>query len=136
MNELARLKEEVFDTGQRNSADFSPGVSSINLSRGHLGTATSASQIDTAAQVVTVLLIQVTMVFNVHVIFLFEYSLLCNDNIQICQLFQPQGNKWAEVARMRLKYNEAIQQVTSLQQQLADVEDQISPAQNESDKDR
>ena len=49
---------------------------------------------------------------------------------------QPQANKFAEVARIRLKYNEAIQEVASLQQQLADVEIQISPAQNESDKDR
>ena len=37
---------------------------------------------------------------------------------------------------MRLKYHEATQDVSVLQQKLADVEDQISPAQNESDKDR
>ena len=37
---------------------------------------------------------------------------------------------------MRLQYDEARRQVSDLQQQLANIEDQMIPGQNESDKDR
>ena len=40
------------------------------------------------------------------------------------------------MVRLRLRYDEACQQVTKLQEQLACIEDQIIPGQNESDKDR
>lgn len=38
--------------------------------------------------------------------------------------------------RMRLQYDEARRQVSDLQQQLASIEEQMIPGQNESDKDR
>ena len=45
-------------------------------------------------------------------------------------------NKWGEVARLRLQYDEARKQVSELQNRLVNIEDQIKPGQNESDKDR
>ena len=43
---------------------------------------------------------------------------------------------WGEMVRLRLRYDEAKKQVTTLQEQLAKIEDQMIPGQNESDKDR
>lgn len=51
-------------------------------------------------------------------------------------MFRFQRNKFAEIARLRLQYNEATREVAALQQQLALAEMQTNPAQNESDKDR
>ena len=45
-------------------------------------------------------------------------------------------NRWGEIVRMRLQYDEARRQVSDLQQQLASIEQQMIPGQNESDKDR
>ena len=45
-------------------------------------------------------------------------------------------NRWGEVVRLRLQYDEARKQVSDLQQQLVTLEDEIKPGQNESDKDR
>jgi protein KIBRA len=44
--------------------------------------------------------------------------------------------KLAEMARMRLQYDEARQRVQHIQQQLADLEEKVTPGQVESDKDR
>ena len=46
------------------------------------------------------------------------------------------NNQWGEMVRLRLRYDEARRQVTKLQQQLANIEDQMIPGQTESDKDR
>ena len=47
-----------------------------------------------------------------------------------------QDKRLGEIVRMQLQYDEAFKQVSHLQQQLADIEDQMDPAQAESDKDR
>ncbi|XP_023210732.1 protein kibra-like isoform X2 [Centruroides sculpturatus] len=46
------------------------------------------------------------------------------------------GARLAEMARMRLQYDEARKQVHKIQQELADLEDKMAPGQVESDKDR
>lgn len=48
----------------------------------------------------------------------------------------PMGTRLAEMARMRLEYDEARKRVQSIQQQLADLEESMAPGQAESDKDR
>ncbi|GAB6023956.1 hypothetical protein CHUAL_008686 [Chamberlinius hualienensis] len=48
----------------------------------------------------------------------------------------PMGARLAEMARMRLQYDEARKQVQLIQQRLADLEDKVEPGQTESDKDR
>jgi protein KIBRA len=40
------------------------------------------------------------------------------------------------MARMRLQYDEARKQIQMIQQQLADLEEKVTPGQAESDKDR
>lgn len=49
---------------------------------------------------------------------------------------RPIGARLAEVARLRLQYEEARKLVQTIQHQLADVEDRLQPGQAESDKDR
>lgn len=46
------------------------------------------------------------------------------------------GNRLAEMARMRLEYDEARKRIQSIQQQLADLEEKVIPGQADSDKDR
>ena len=46
------------------------------------------------------------------------------------------GNRLAEMARMRLEYDEARKKIQDIQQQLADLEEKVTPGQAESDKDR
>lgn len=55
-----------------------------------------------------------------------------------CVLLQlvPMGTRLAEMARMRLEYDEARKRVQGIQQQLADLEESMAPGQAESDKDR
>ncbi|KAG8272243.1 hypothetical protein J6590_044902 [Homalodisca vitripennis] len=48
----------------------------------------------------------------------------------------PMGTRLAEMARMRLEYDEARKRVQVIQQQLADLEESMAPGQAESDKDR
>lgn len=48
----------------------------------------------------------------------------------------PMGTRLAEMARMRLEYDEARKRVQAIQQQLADLEESMAPGQAESDKDR
>ncbi|KAK7874477.1 hypothetical protein R5R35_001564 [Gryllus longicercus] len=48
----------------------------------------------------------------------------------------PIGTRLAEMARMRLQYDEARKKVQTIQQQLADLEEKVTPGQAESDKDR
>lgn len=48
----------------------------------------------------------------------------------------PIGTKLAEMAKMRLEYDEARKRVQSIQQKLADLEEKVQPGQAESDKDR
>ena len=48
----------------------------------------------------------------------------------------PIGTRLAEMARMRLQYDEARKHLQFLQHQLADLEEKIAPGQSESDKDR
>ncbi|XP_050526641.1 protein kibra isoform X1 [Daktulosphaira vitifoliae] len=48
----------------------------------------------------------------------------------------PMGTRLAEMARMRLEYDEARKRIQSIQQQLADLEEKVMPGQEESDKDR
>ncbi|KAG8186025.1 hypothetical protein JTE90_004445 [Oedothorax gibbosus] len=50
--------------------------------------------------------------------------------------FAPIGARLAEMARMRLQYDEARKEVHKIQQDLADLEEKMSPGQTESDKDR
>lgn len=50
--------------------------------------------------------------------------------------FAPIGARLAEMARMRLQYDEARKEVHRIQQDLADLEEKMSPGQTESDKDR
>lgn len=46
------------------------------------------------------------------------------------------GTRLAEMAKMRLEYDEARKRVQSIQQKLADLEEKVQPGQAESDKDR
>lgn len=48
----------------------------------------------------------------------------------------PIGTRLAEMAKMRLEYDEARKRVQSIQQKLADLEEKVQPGQLESDKDR
>lgn len=48
----------------------------------------------------------------------------------------PVGTKLAEMAKMRLEYDEARKKVQHIQQKLADLEEKVQPGQVESDKDR
>lgn len=48
----------------------------------------------------------------------------------------PMGTRLAEMARMRLEYDEARKKIQQIQQQLADLEEKVTPGQAESDKDR
>ena len=48
----------------------------------------------------------------------------------------PVGARLAELARLRLQYDESRRHVREIQQQLAQLEERISPGQLESDKDR
>lgn len=48
----------------------------------------------------------------------------------------PIGTKLAEMAKMRLEYDEARKKVQHIQQKLADLEEKVQPGQVESDKDR
>ncbi|XP_047003394.1 protein kibra isoform X1 [Schistocerca americana] len=48
----------------------------------------------------------------------------------------PIGTRLAEMARMRLQYDEARKRVQHIQHQLADLEEKVQPGQAESDKDR
>ncbi|XP_076273959.1 WW and C2 domain containing protein kibra isoform X1 [Rhynchophorus ferrugineus] len=48
----------------------------------------------------------------------------------------PIGTRLAEMAKMRLEYDEARKKVQHIQQQLADLEEKVQPGQVESDKDR
>ncbi|CAL1271094.1 unnamed protein product [Larinioides sclopetarius] len=50
--------------------------------------------------------------------------------------FAPIGARLAEMARMRLQYDEARKEVHRIQQDLTDLEEKMSPGQSESDKDR
>lgn len=52
-----------------------------------------------------------------------------------CELV-PIGTRLAEMAKMRLEYDEARKRVQSIQQKLADLEEKVQPGQVESDKDR
>jgi len=48
----------------------------------------------------------------------------------------PMGTRLAEMARMRLEYDEARKRIQNIQQQLADLEEKVMPGEEESDKDR
>ncbi|XP_012274634.1 protein kibra [Orussus abietinus] len=48
----------------------------------------------------------------------------------------PIGTRLAEMARMRLQYDEARKRIQQIQQQLADLEEKVMPGQTESDKDK
>lgn len=52
-----------------------------------------------------------------------------------CELV-PIGTRLAEMAKMRLEYDEARKRVQNIQQKLADLEEKVQPGQVESDKDR
>ncbi|XP_050297590.1 protein kibra isoform X2 [Anthonomus grandis grandis] len=52
-----------------------------------------------------------------------------------CELV-PIGTRLAEMAKMRLEYDEARKKVQMIQQKLADLEEKVQPGQAESDKDR
>ncbi|CAG9854227.1 unnamed protein product [Phyllotreta striolata] len=52
-----------------------------------------------------------------------------------CELV-PIGTRLAEMAKMRLEYDEARKKVQNIQQKLADLEEKVQPGQVESDKDR
>jgi protein KIBRA len=48
----------------------------------------------------------------------------------------PVGARLAELARMRLRYDESRREIQMLQHQLADLDAKMTPGQAESDKDR
>ncbi|KAE8746785.1 hypothetical protein FOCC_FOCC006533 [Frankliniella occidentalis] len=48
----------------------------------------------------------------------------------------PMGTRLAEMARMRLQYDEARKSIQQIQQKLADLEEKVIPGQAESDQDR
>lgn len=48
----------------------------------------------------------------------------------------PMGTRLAEMARLRLEYDETRKRIQNIQQQLADLEEKVMPGQEESDKDR
>lgn len=52
-----------------------------------------------------------------------------------CELV-PIGTRLAEMAKMRLEYDETRKKVQTIQQKLADLEEKVQPGQVESDKDR
>ncbi|XP_048526075.1 protein kibra isoform X1 [Dendroctonus ponderosae] len=52
-----------------------------------------------------------------------------------CELV-PIGTRLAEMAKMRLEYDEARKRIQTIQQKLADLEEKVQPGQAESDKDR
>ncbi|KAL1509063.1 hypothetical protein ABEB36_003862 [Hypothenemus hampei] len=52
-----------------------------------------------------------------------------------CELV-PIGTRLAEMAKMRLEYDEARKRIQSIQQKLADLEEKVQPGQVDSDKDR
>ncbi|XP_068623042.1 protein kibra isoform X2 [Battus philenor] len=54
----------------------------------------------------------------------------------LCADLVPIGTRLAEMARVRLQYDEARKRIQQIQQQLADLEDKVQPGQVESDKDR
>ncbi|XP_053616404.1 protein kibra isoform X2 [Plodia interpunctella] len=54
----------------------------------------------------------------------------------LCADLVPIGTRLAEMARVRLQYDEARKRIQKIQQQLADLEDKVQPGQAESDKDR
>ncbi|XP_041968975.1 protein kibra isoform X2 [Aricia agestis] len=54
----------------------------------------------------------------------------------LCADLVPIGTRLAEMARVRLQYDEARKRIQQIQQQLADLEDKVEPGQAESDKDR
>ncbi|VVC98722.1 unnamed protein product [Leptidea sinapis] len=54
----------------------------------------------------------------------------------LCADLVPIGTRLAEMARVRLQYDEARKRIQQIQQQLADLEDKVQPGQAESDKDR
>ncbi|XP_048481190.1 protein kibra [Plutella xylostella] len=54
----------------------------------------------------------------------------------LCAELVPIGTRLAEMARVRLQYDEARKRIQQIQQQLADLEDKVQPGQAESDKDR
>ena len=43
---------------------------------------------------------------------------------------------WSDYKRLRLQYDEALHRVADLQKQYSEIQDQIIPGQNLSDKDR
>lgn len=53
-----------------------------------------------------------------------------------CFQLMPIGTRLAEMARMRLQYDEARKRIQNIQQQLADLEERVMPGEEESDKDR
>jgi protein KIBRA len=54
----------------------------------------------------------------------------------LCADLVPIQTRLAEMARVRLQYDEARKRIQQIQQQLADLEDKVQPGQAESDKDR
>ncbi|XP_044747979.1 protein kibra [Coccinella septempunctata] len=54
----------------------------------------------------------------------------------LCCESVPIGTRLAEMAKMRLEYDEARKRVQHIQQKLADLEEKVQPGQVESDKDR
>uniref|UniRef100_A0A8D8UYC3 Protein kibra n=1 Tax=Cacopsylla melanoneura TaxID=428564 RepID=A0A8D8UYC3_9HEMI len=54
----------------------------------------------------------------------------------LCAELVPMGTRLAEMARMRLEYDETRKRIQLIQTQLADLEEKVTPGQAESDKDR
>ncbi|XP_026680913.1 protein kibra, partial [Diaphorina citri] len=54
----------------------------------------------------------------------------------LCAELVPMGTRLAEMARMRLEYDETRKRIQIIQTQLADLEEKVTPGQAESDKDR
>jgi len=50
--------------------------------------------------------------------------------------YAAHDHRWGEIVRMRLQYDEARKQVSQMQEELAAIENQMIPGQNESDKER
>lgn len=73
---------------------------------------------------------------DVSTLILPQEKLSTASQTDLCSDFVPIGTKLAEMAKMRLEYDEARKSVQHIQQKLADLEEKVQPGQVESDKDR
>lgn len=69
---------------------------------------------------------------------MFLVDFTCTLHVKVlCFKLGPGSNRYiTEITRLRLQYDEAKRKLSNLKYKLANIEDQMIPGQNESDKDR